>query len=77
MERTLNERWLQFAFINSKGKTNKTALMIPFHASLIVDEELPFTIAGKKYTFTCTATEIKTNNDGTYDEIYVVGTNNQ
>jgi hypothetical protein len=77
MDQTINERWLQFAFINSKGNINKTALKIPFHAPLDVDDELPVLIGTLNYVFICVAKETKTNNNGTVDEIYVVATNNQ
>lgn len=77
MEQTINEKWLQFAFINSRGKTNKTALKFPFHYSLTVDTDVPLVIGGQTYMFTCVARETLTNNDGTVDEIYVIATNNQ
>jgi hypothetical protein len=40
---TINERWLQFAYLNSKGVVIKTALRFPFHTDLQVDQE--FTVA--------------------------------
>src|ERR1051326_553627 len=40
------------AFLNSKGNVNKTALKIPFHTSLEMDQEIAFSIAGQNYTFT-------------------------
>lgn len=73
----INERWLQFAFINLRGNLNKTALRFPFHTSLNIDDEIPVTIAEKAYVFTCVAKEAKSNNDGTIDETYVVITNHQ
>lgn len=77
MEQTINEKWLQFAFINSRGKINKTALKFPFHTSLEVDNELPLVIGGQTYMFVCVAMETQTNNDGTVDKIYVIATNHQ
>ena len=71
-------RWLQFAFINSKGNVNKTALKLPCAGSLEVDEEVIFAFGEiGPYNFTCVAKEQKTNNDGTVDETYIIATNNQ
>lgn len=77
MEKTINERWLQFAFINSKGNINKTALKFPFHTTINIDDEIPISIFSKTYMFTCVGEETKTNNDGTVDRIYLIATNNQ
>jgi hypothetical protein len=77
MDQIVNERWLQFAFINSRGNTNKTALKFPFHMTLKVDQEVIIEISERNYIFTCVAKETKSNNDGTVDETYVVATNHQ
>lgn len=74
----INERWLQFGYFSTRGnKVYKTALKIPFHTDLRIDQELNIEILGQHYTFTCVGDEGKTNNDGTLDKIYVVATNNQ
>ena len=73
----INERWLQFGFINSKGNLNKTALKIPFHSDLAVDQEFTVNILGKDYSFTCVTEETVSNNSDTVDKVYVVATNNQ
>jgi hypothetical protein len=77
MDQPVNEKWLQFAFINSRGNLNKTAVKFPFHQALEIDKELPLVIGDRTYVFTCVAKETKSNNDGTVDEIYVVATNHQ
>lgn len=77
MELTLNEKWIQFAFINAKGKLNKTALKIPCLSALKLNEEYEMTFDSQRYTFSCENVEQVNNNDGTYDEVYVVATNNQ
>lgn len=77
MELSLNERWIQFAFINIKGKLNKTALKLPCLSALELNEEYDMTFNGQRYTFTCENVERLNMNDGTYDEVYVVATNNQ
>lgn len=76
MELSLNERWIQFAFINSKGKLNKTALKMPMLTDLELNKEYDFTFAGQQSTFTVEAKEFQNNNDGTYDVIYVIATTN-
>lgn len=74
----VNERWLQFGYFSTKGnKVYKTALKIPFHTDLQIDQELDLQILGQPYTFTCVGEESKTNHDGTVDKIYIVATNNQ
>ncbi|HEX8196375.1 MAG TPA: hypothetical protein VF571_09320 [Pyrinomonadaceae bacterium] len=70
----INERFIQFAFINSKGNINKTALKLPFETDLQVDQDVDVNIEGYYYRFTCVAEETKTNNDGTVDKIYVIST---
>ena len=75
MEQTVNERWLQFAYIGSKGNVTKTALKIPFHADLKVDQEFIVSIDDKPYTFTCVRKEEVSNQSDTVDIIYVVATN--
>jgi hypothetical protein len=74
---TINERWLQFGYINAKGKPTKTALKIPFHIDLEIDQDFSVIILDKTYTFTCVSFEPLTNNDGTVDITYLVITNNQ
>ncbi|HLL74196.1 MAG TPA: hypothetical protein VK421_02950 [Pyrinomonadaceae bacterium] len=54
MEQVVNEKWLQFGYINAKGNVTKTALRIPFHANLYVDQEIPINILGQNYAFTGT-----------------------
>jgi hypothetical protein len=73
----INERWLQFGYLNSKGNLAKTALKIPFHTELLIDQEIPINIAGQTYNFTCVREEIISNNSDTVDKIYVIATNNQ
>lgn len=77
MEQSINERWLQFAFISSRGNINKTALKFPFHTDLKVDQEFNIEIFGQHYIFTCVREETVSNNSDTVDKIYVVATNNQ
>lgn len=77
MEQTINERWLQFAFISSRGNLNKTALKFPFHTDLQVDQEFNINILGKDYNFACVREETVSNNSDTVDKIYVIATNNQ
>lgn len=74
---TTNERWLQFAYINAKGNINKTALKIPFHTDLEIDQEIDITILKNIYTFSCVGVDTKTNYDDTVDITYVIATNNQ
>lgn len=75
MDQRINERWLQFAFLNAKGNINKTALKFPFHTSLEVNQEVPITIADKVYMFTCVDKQTPLNHgDGSIDEIYVLAT---
>lgn len=72
----INERWLCFAYFSTKGnKIYKTALKFPFHTDLEVDKEYPIPILGETYLFTCVGEEIKSNNDGTIDKIYIIATN--
>jgi hypothetical protein len=49
MDQTINERWLQFGYLNAKGNVVKTALKIPFHTDLKVDGNVHVEIAGKNY----------------------------
>ncbi len=72
----INERWIQFAFINSRGKLNKTAFKMPFHVDLEIGKEFQINIYGKNYSFSCEAREEHNNNDETIDVVYVVATNN-
>lgn len=72
MELSLNERWIQFAFINVKGKLNKTALKLPCLSALEMDKEYDMTLNGQRYIFNCENIERLNNHDGTYDEVYVV-----
>jgi hypothetical protein len=73
----VNERWLQFGYINSKGNLTKTALKVPFAFDLQVDQEISVNIAGQNYSFTCVREETISNNSDTVDKIYVIATNNQ
>lgn len=75
-ELTLNQRWIQFAFINSRGKLNKTALKLPSTRKLEINKEYEWIIADQKYAFSCEAIEQVNNNDSTYDEVYVVASPN-
>ena len=50
MEQIINEKWLQFAFINSRGTIHKIPLKFPFHAQMEIDEEFPLVIC-RRYTF--------------------------
>jgi hypothetical protein len=77
VEPQVNERWLQFGFINAKGNVTRTALKIPFHANLYVDQEIPINILGQIYAFTCVREETVSNNSDTVDKVYVVATNHQ
>ena len=77
MEQSINERWLQFAYLNAKGNVVKTALKIPFHADLKVDQEYSVNFLGQPINFTCVREETVSNNNDTVDKIYVVATNNQ
>ncbi len=77
MEQSVNERWLQFGYINAKGNLTKTALKIPFHTDLRVDQEIKVEISGHNYTFTCVREETVSNNSDTVDKIYVLATNHQ
>jgi hypothetical protein len=74
MDKPINERWIQFAFINAKGAVNKTALKFPFHTDLAIDQEVPMVIVGKTYEFTCVGEETKTNHGETVDKIYILAT---
>lgn len=73
----VNERWLQFGYINAKGNLTKVPFRIPFHTDLEIDQEIPLTIEGKNYVFTCASFQPVTNNDGTVDMTYILITNNQ
>ncbi len=75
MDKPINESWIQFAIINSKGNVAKTALKFPFHTRLDVDKEYSFEMCGRSYTFTCVAEETKTTNGEGVDKVYVVATN--
>ena len=77
MEQTINEAWLQFGYLNAKGNVVKTALKIPFHTQLKIDQEIPITILGKVYNFSCVREETVSNNSDTVDKIYVIATNHQ
>lgn len=77
MDQTINERWLQFAYLNSKGNIVKTPLKFPFHIDLQVDQEFVFIIMDKSYTFHCREVAYRSNDNDTIDAIYVVATNNQ
>ena len=77
MDQQINERWLQFGYINAKGNLTKTALKIPFHMELAVDQEFPVIIMGKQYNFDCKSVEYKSNDNNTVDITYVVATNYQ
>lgn len=76
MDQQVNERWLQFAFLNAKGKINKTALKFPFHAGLEVDQEFVINILDRPYTFVCVSKEKVSNHGDTVDMVYVVATPN-
>jgi hypothetical protein len=71
---TINETWLQFATLNKNGNPKKTVFRFPFHTSLQIDQEFNVNILGHDYSFTCVGEEIKTNNDGTVDKVYIVST---
>ncbi len=73
----INESWLQFGYLNAKGNVTKTALKIPFHTQLQIDQEIPISIVGQVYNFTCIREETISNNSDTVDKIYVIATNNQ
>ena len=77
MEQQINERWLQFGYVNSKGNLVKTALKIPFHTDLRVDQEVHVEIAGQNYTFDCKREETVSNDSDTVDRIYVIATNHE
>jgi hypothetical protein len=45
MDKPINERWIQFAYLNAKGNV-KTAFKFPFHTDLVVDQYFQITILG-------------------------------
>jgi hypothetical protein len=77
MDQSINEIWLQFGYLNAKGNVTKTALKIPFHTQLKVDQEIPISILDKVYNFSCVREETVSNNSDTVDKIYVIATNHQ
>lgn len=77
MEPKVNERYIQFAFINSRGNVNLSPIKLPFHQSLEVDQEVIVNIGMQNYFFSCVGINTKTNNDGTIDVVYVLATNHQ
>ena len=72
MEQTINERWVQFAYLNAKGNITKTALKIRISRDIPFDTEFTIPVFGHEYIFSCIAEETKSNNDGTVDKIYVI-----
>lgn len=73
----INERWLQFGYINTKGNVTKAPFRIPFDRDLEIDTEYDVDLLGKQVTFTCVREETISNNNDTVDKVYVIATNNQ
>lgn len=69
---SINEKWIQFAYLNAKSNVSKTPLKLPFSQELEVDAELTLSISGANYTFNVVGKETKSNHDGKVDVIYAI-----